>query len=638
MVVQPRGAVKPGRIAAFATRQLNIRRRATFMNPFLRLLAATTLVLCAWPVDAQVLQGLVLYEQNCASCHSRPSPDSRAPSREALSQRTPEAVLEAITSGAMAVNASSLSAAQKRILVEHLTGRPLGALASGEAASMKNACSPKPLGDLSTSAMWSGWAPDGTTNGRFQSAAGAGLTAAQVPKLALKWAFAFPNGQSAYAQPAVAGGRVFIGSDNGFVYALDAATGCVYWSFRAQASVRTAISIGPIGSRQAVYFGDLKANVYAVDAETGTQVWVRRADTHPLARITGAPTLADGRLYVPVASLEEASGANANYECCTFRGVLVAYEAATGNPLWTAYTIADPPKPTKKNSIGVQQWGPAGAAIWSSPTVDLKRNAVYVATGDAYTHPAADTSDAVMAFDLRTGRRLWSKQFTPNDAYLVSCPAGRDNCPEVTGPDFDFGNSAMLRTMPNGRSLLIAGQKSGAVWAVDPDNLGELVWQRKVGRGSALGGLEWGSAADDAVGYFPVADAQFGAGQAGGLFALRLTTGEEIWQIHPPATDCPAGARNCVAARSAAITVIPGAIFSGTTDGVIHAYSTADGKLLWEYNTARDFTTVNGVAGKGGSINGPGPVVAGGMLFTNSGYAYLGMGAGGNVLLAFGIE
>ena len=268
----------------------------------------------------------------------------------------------------------------------------------------------------------------------------------------------------------------------------------------------------------------------------------------------------------------------------------------------------------------------------------MKRNAVYVATGDAYTHPAADTSDAIMAFDLRTGRRLWWKQFTPNDAYLVNCPPGRDNCPEVTGPDFDFGNSAMLRTLPNGRSLLLAGQKSGAVWAIDPDNLGELVWQRKVGRGSALGGLEWGSAADDAVGYFPVADAQFGAGQAGGLFALRLATGEELWQIHPPATDCPQASRNCVAARSAAITVIPGVIFSGTTDGVMHAYSSVDGKELWTYNTVRDFTTVNGVPGKGGSINGPGPVVAGGMLFTNSGYAYLGMGAAGNVLLAFGPE
>ena len=478
------------------------------------------------------------------------------------------------------------------------------------------------------------------------------LSAAQVPRLALKWAFAFPNGQSAYAQPAVAGGRVFVGSDNGFVYALDAASGCVFWSFRASAAVRTAISVGPVGARTAIYFGDLKGNVYAVDATSGAQIWTKHTDDHPLARITGAPTLVAGRLYVPVASLEEGTGGNPNYECCTFRGALVVYDAASGDEVWKAYTIAEPAKPTKKNSKGVQQYGPAGAAVWSAPTVDLKRNAVYVATGDAYTEPAADTSDAIMAFDIRNGRRLWAKQFTKGDAYLVSCAPGRDNCPEVSGPDFDFGNSAILRNVAGGRSVLIAGQKSGAVWAVDPDNLGEIVWQRKVSPGSALGGLEWGSAADDGVGYFPVADGQIpapaaggGSGaapapapQAGSLFALRLATGEPLWQVPSPAPVCAPGAQRCLATRSAAITVIPGVVFSGTTDGVLRAYATADGKQLWEYNTAHEYTTVNGVPGKGGSINGPGPVVAGGMLYTNSGYAYLGFGAPGNVLLAFAAQ
>jgi polyvinyl alcohol dehydrogenase (cytochrome) len=600
-------------------------------------LAVTACVLApAFPAAAQALQGLALYEQHCGACHNAPASASRAPDRDALAQRTPEAILDAITDGAMAVNAGALTPAQKRILAEHLAGRPLGAAASGDAALMTNRCAANPLGDLSRSPLWSGWGPD-ASNGRFQPGPAAGLTAAQVPKLALKWAFAFPNGSSAYAQPAIAAGRVFVGSDTGFVYSLDAATGCVHWSYRAQSSVRTAVSVGRIGARQVLYFGDFKANVYAIDAETAALVWMKKADPHPLARITGAPTLVDGRLYVPVASLEEASGGNPNYQCCTFRGALVVYDASTGEQAWKAYTIAEPARPTKKNSIGVQQWGPAGAAIWSSPTVDVKRRAVYVATGDAYTHPAADTSDAIMAFDLGTGRRLWVRQFTPNDAYLVGCVEGRDNCPEVSGPDFDFGNSPILRTLPSGKSLLVAGQKSGAVWAIDPDNLGELVWQRKVGRGSALGGLEWGSAADGAAGYFPVADAQLGA-QAGGLFALDLATGKQLWQVAPGGADCPAGVRNCTAARSAAVTVIPGVVFSGTTDGVMHAYSTADGRPLWEYNTAREFTTVNGVPGRGGSINGPGPVVAGGMLFTNSGYAFLGFGMPGNVLLAFGVE
>ncbi len=619
--------------------------------------AALCLLATAIPARGQALQGLALYEQHCATCHTRPAADSRAPNREALAQRTPESILEAMTGGAMVANARALTDVQKRLLAENLAGRPLGAAASGDASAMKNACAAKPLADVAKSAAWSGWGPDGT-NGRFQSAAAAGLSAAQVPKLALKWAFAFPNGQSAYAQPAVAGERVFVGSDNGFVYALDATSGCVYWSFRAQAGVRTAISIGPIGTRQAAYFGDLKGHVYAVDATSGAPIWTRRADEHPLARITGAPTLVAGRLYVPVASLEEATGGNPNYECCTFRGALVVYEAATGEQVWKAFTIAEPARPTKKNSKGVQQWGPAGAAVWSAPTVDLKRNAVYVATGDAYTEPAADTSDAIMAFDIRNGRRLWAKQFTKGDAYLVSCAPGRDNCPDVGGPDFDFGNSAILRNVSGGRSLLVAGQKSGAVWAVDPDNLGEIVWQRKVSPGSALGGLEWGSAADDTVGYFPVADGQIpapaggasaGAGGAAGtgpaaavpggsLFALRLATGEPLWQIPSPAPMCAPGAQRCLATRSAAITVIPDVVFSGTTDGVLRAYAAADGRQLWEYNTAREYTTVNGVPGKGGSLNGPGPVVAGGMLYANSGYAYLGFGAPGNVLLAFAPE
>jgi polyvinyl alcohol dehydrogenase (cytochrome) len=527
------------------------------------------------------------------------------------------------------------------LLAETLAGRPLGALTAGRAFAMKNQCASKPLGDLARGPMWSGWGPD-ATNARFQ-AAGAGLTAAQVPKLTLKWAFAFPNGSSAWGQPAVAGGRVFVGSDNGFVYSLEASSGCVYWSYEAQAGVRTAISIGPLaGSRYAIYFGDLKGNVYAVDAESGSLVWTKRPDPHPLARITGAPTLADGRLYVPLASLEEVTGSNVNYECCTFRGGLVSYDAKTGAEIWKVYTIAEPAKPTKKNAQGTQLWGPAGAAVWSAPTVDLKRGAVYVGTGDAYTYPAPDTTDAVMAFDLKTGQRLWSKQVTSGDAFLVNCGGNttdRPNCPEVSGPDVDFGNSPILRTLPDGKSVIVIGQKSGDVWAFDPDNRGTIVWQKKVGRGSTGGGLEWGSAADDQLGYFPIADAPSGPAQAGVMVALKLATGDEAWKLPPPAAaNCQPGARNCVAARSAAISVIPGVVVSGTTDGVIRAYATADGTQLWEYNTAHDYISINGVAGKGGSINGPGPVIAGGLVFTNSGYGYTNAAGGGNVLLAFGVE
>jgi polyvinyl alcohol dehydrogenase (cytochrome) len=612
------------------------RAGGSFVNRWVSrvLVAAVGVVATAGVASAQLTQGIALFEQTCGACHEHPSNGSRAPDRASLSQRTPEAILDAITTGTMKDNAARLTDAQKRILAEQLTGKPLGVSQLGQASSMKNRCEARPFPDVSASPMWSGWGVD-TTNARYQTATT--LTQDRVPKLALKWAFAFPNGSSAFGQPAVAGGRVFVGSDNGFVYSLDAATGCVYWSFQAQAGVRTAISVGP----RLVYFGDLKGNVYAVEAATGALAWTKRADPHPFARITGAPALVDGKLYVPVASLEEGAGANPNYECCTFRGALVVYDALNGNQVWKTFTIPEEPKPIKKNSIGTTLWGPAGAAIWSSPTVDTKRGVVYVGTGNSYTFPASANTDSVMAFDLRTGAMLWSHEVLADDAYVVGCNANttaRDNCPSTAGPDFDFGTSPILRTLPDGRSVLVIGQKAGIAWALDPDKKGAVLWQEKVGRGSALGGIEWGLAADDSLAYLPVADAQYGPDQAGGLFALSLTDGTQKWMSRPSQAANCTGTRACVAARSAALSVVPGVVFSGTTDGMMRAYSTADGRVLWEFNTVREYDTVNGVAGKGGSINGPGPVIAGDMLFTNSGYAYLGTGMPGNVLLAFGVE
>ena len=603
-------------------------------------LVAAVLLGAASLAEAQAIQALGLFEQRCGTCHTKPAADSRAPARDALRQRTPEAILDALNTGSMKVNAEGLTDTQKRMIAEYITERPLGAALAGPASAMPNHCAAGSAGNLLAGPSWNGWGVD-AGNSRYQPAPAAGLTAEQVPKLALKWAFGFPNGSSAYGQPTLTGGRVFVGSDNGFVYALSASTGCVHWSFQAKGGVRTAISVGRSGTRFVAYFADVKANVYAVDAQTGAMLWTQSAESHPLARVTGAPILHEGRLYVPVASFEEGSGPNPKYECCTFRGSLVAYDGASGEQVWKTYTIAEKPKATKKNSVGTQMWGPAGAAIWSAPTIDARRGVIYVATGDAYTSPAADTSDAVMAFDLKSGIPRWTHQFTANDAFLVGCPAGpstRDNCPETGGPDFDFGNSPILRTLPNGKSVLVIGQKSGAAWAIDPDKDGALVWEHKVGKGSALGGVEWGSAADDRFGYFATADSQAGA-DAGGLSALALATGEEAWHARPPAMTCAPADRNCpVQAQSAAITVIPGVVFSGATNGMMRAYSTADGKVLWEFNTARPFTTVNGVAAKGGSLNGPGPVVAGGLLIMNSGYAYLGYGAAGNVLLAFGVE
>jgi polyvinyl alcohol dehydrogenase (cytochrome) len=592
---------------------------------------------------AQGARGIAVFEEHCAQCHAAPAADSRAPNRDLLRQRTPESILDAMTSGAMVEQARNLSVEQRRQVAEYIAGRPLGASAAGDASAMPNHCATNSFADPTKGPTWNGWGAD-PGNSRFQSAAAAGLTLDQAPKLKLKWAFGFPNASSMYGQPSIAGGRVYVGADTGFVYSLDAKTGCVYWSFQASGGVRTAPTIGVVKNGYAVYFGDVKANVYAVDAHTGKQIWTQRADAHPIARVTGAPALVNGILYVPVASLEELAGGNPAYECCTFRGSMVAYDAETGKQIWKTYTIPEEPKRLKKTSRGTQLWGPAGAAIWSAPSVDLKRGLIYAATGDAYTAPAAPTSDTVMAFDLKTGRVVWTKQLTENDAFVVgncsnASKTRSETCPPDQGPDFDFGSSPILRTLPNGHDIIVVGQKSGIGWALDPEKQGGVMWQDRIGKGSALGGIEWGSATDGRLVYFANADASWGPEQAGGLTAVMIQNGERVWSTRPPPIPCK-GDRdfNCIQAQSAAVTAIPGVVFSASSNGIMRAYASADGKIIWEYNAAHEYSTVNGVAGKGGGINGPGPVVVGGMLFMTSGYAALGGGSPGNVLLAFGVE
>jgi polyvinyl alcohol dehydrogenase (cytochrome) len=375
-----------------------------------------------------------------------------------------------------------------------------------------------------------------------------------------------------------------------------------------------------------------------VDAATGALLWTRNLDDHPSARITGAPTLHENRLYVPVASGEEGQGNNAKYECCTFRGSLVALDAPTGALVWKTFTIAAEAKPIGKNASGTTRWGPSGAGIWSSPTIDAKRHLVYAATGNMYTEPQQGTSDAIMAFDLDSGAIAWIVQVTPRDVFVVGCnqpnPA---NCPAQAdlGPDFDFGSSPILAKLPGGTDIIVDGQKSGVGWAFDPDKRGAVKWQYRAAKGSALGGMEFGSAVDGTNAYFAVADGN--SPQPGGLHAVKLATGERAWYAPPPAPVCGAPGRGCNAAILAAITVIPGVVFTGSNDGAIRGYSTADGSMIWQFDSNRDFDTVNGVPAKGGSISGPGPVVAGGMVYVNSGYGALG-GRPGNVLLAFGVE
>ena len=600
-----------------------------------------TLILLALGL-AQAPGGATVFDNKCAACHT--SGDPRTPTVAALKQKTPQSIVDVLTNGVMRQQGSDLSDAEKRAVAEFLGTAAPAAAASPASTATANACASPPPFDAK-GPQWNGWGVD-LNNQRFQSAAQAGITAAQVPKLTLKWAFGFPNATTARALPTIVGGRVFVGSQSGLVYALDAKSGCTIWAFKAQSGVRTGVVIGPRSGQAGkfvAYFGDGRANQYAVDAATGDLIWTRQVDEHRSANLTGTPALYEGRLYVPVASSEEGQGANPKYECCTFRGSLVALDAQTGSLIWKTYTIASEAKPIGKNAVGTTRWGPAGGGIWSAPTVDPKRKVVYAATGNMYTEPQQPTSDSIVAFDLDSGRIAWVSQVTDKDVFVVGCgqlagPQGNGaNCPpaESLGPDHDFGNAPILVKRPDGKEVIVAGQKSGIGWAFDPDKRGAILWQYRAGKGGALGGLEFGSAVDNAQAYFAVSDT-IGGGAPGGLHAVKLDDGTRAWYAAPETPKCGT-ARGCNNAILAAITVIPGVVFTGSNDGAIRGYSTTDGKLLWEYDTNHDFQTVNGVPAKGASISGPGPTIAGGMLFVNSGYGALG-GRPGNVLLAFGIE
>jgi polyvinyl alcohol dehydrogenase (cytochrome) len=570
--------------------------------------------------------GISAFERECTKCHGNAAVE-RAPSPAAIRQMPPERIYAALTTGVMQTQAANLSDEQKRRLAEYMGGRPLGSAALGDASQMPNHCAADSRipPDLGKSPAWNGWGVD-VGNTRFQDGAAAGITAAQIPNLKLKWAFGFPLGVSAFGQPSVAAGRVFVGSDIGYVYSLDMHTGCVYWSYQTKAAVRTAITIGMTITgdvlHYAVYLGDMQANVYALDAASGALLWTRRVEDHFSARITAAPTLYRGRLYVPVSTSEGFSASTLDYPCCTFRGSVVALNAYTGDQVWKTYTIPEP-KPTRKNSIGTQLYAPSGVAVWNSPTVDAKRRAIYFGTGDSATEPAPETSDSILAVDMNSGKLLWHFQAEPNDATLGGCFGKNktEHCPEHPGPDWDFGASPILKTLPGGRDLLLAPNKSGIVFALDPDHNGAVIWKTDVSekKGTRNTNLVWGGAADQQKLYIGLV--------TGSVTAVQLSTGELVWKTRLT----PPGSRESYAAASSAI---PGAVFIGGTDGKVHALASADGHELWSFDTARDFTTVNHVDAHGGSIGSIGPTIAGGMVFIGSGYSVT-SGTPGNVLLAF---
>jgi polyvinyl alcohol dehydrogenase (cytochrome) len=569
-----------------------------------------------------VVFGQDLFQTRCAACHSADNKVS-APLPSTLRQMTWQAILTALETGKMKGIGDAMSATERETLA-----KSIGTEASPVAPSAHcPAAAPRAGGPA-----WNGWADPANT--RFQSAKAAGLTAQSAAKLKLKWAFGFPGVTTAFGTPTVVDGRVFVGAADGTVYSLDARTGCTYWAYSAVAGVRVAPVIG--GS--SAYFGDLRGNVYALDIATGHLLWKARADEHPLAVITGSPKLEGGRLYVPVSGRDESIAAtNPAYECCTFRGSIAAIDAATGKRLWRSYTVAEEPKPTGKNAKGTKTWGPSGAVPWSSPTLDVQKRVLYIGTGVNYSDPPTNTSDAVVAFDMDSGRMLWSRQFTGGDMYNFACVgADKTNCPKDPFVDADFGNSGMLRSLGGGKRIIVVSDKGGTVYGIDPDHEGQILWKKKIAAGGVNGGTMWGGASDEAAAYIGISD--FTAGKpevGGGLLALQLATGEKLWMTPAPKPTCIA-TPGCSAAQPAPVTVIPGLAFLGSWDGHIRAYETKAGKIVWDFDTARDFEAVNGVQTRGGSINSMAPVVVGGMLYITSGYS--GTALPGNALLAFSVD
>ena len=586
--------------------------------------------------------GDTVYKTYCASCHDQASP--RIPPRSALQALPATRILRTMDFGVMMAVAYPIRREERQAVAAFLgTNAP-------EAAPPPSAFCPagRPIMSAPARDSWNGWSAT-PANARFQTAEAGGLTAAQLGRLTLKWAFGFDGDVTAFAAPTILDGTMFVGSASGAIHALDARTGCLHWVYQANGPVRSAILGVEDGARRTLVFGDQIGWVYGLDARTGKEVWTTRVEEHEATRLTGSPAVHNGLVFIPAASWEETRAIDPLYACCTFRGSVTALRVRDGSRAWKTFMV-DPPRRTGMTSRGTATLGPSGAGIWATPTVDAGRGVLYVATGDNYSHPATATSDAIVALNLNTGRIVWSQQSTPNDVYNSSCGSQGANCPPDAGPDFDYGASAMLVRTGTGREVLVAGQKSGVVYGLDPDARGRILWQARVGKGGTNGGVQWGMATDGrnvyasvsdmvrfpaAPGAAPLGDARFDPAHGGGLTALRLESGERVWFAAPRPCDPPRP--GCSPAQPGALTAIPGAVLSGSLDGHLRAFSTEDGRVLWDVETAKDYTTVNGVKAKGGSLDGAGPVVVGGMVFVNSGYPRFG-GMPGNVLLAFGID
>jgi polyvinyl alcohol dehydrogenase (cytochrome) len=585
--------------------------------------------------------GKAVYDKACGACHNNPE-STRAPALASLRLMRKPSVEYAITIGYMRTQAKGLTADERTQLLDWLAlGQP-----DNSAWIQQARCKGAPARiNTSATSVAPTWGVN-LSNTRMQTAEQSGLRRQDFANLELAWAAAFPQTPTMRSQPVVVGSTVYVvASDAGRMYALDSNTGCAKWQYESPVPLRSSISYGEISKgKPVIVAGDATGFVVAVDALNGKQVWRSDIRLHEANRITGTPVIHNGRVYAPLSATEINHAVDETYECCKAQGAVIAIDLRTGRKIWTG-RLMEEAKQTQKSRVGTQMWGPSGGPIWNTPAIDEKRNLLYVGTGEQNSIPFVDTTDAIVAFDLDTGERKWVFQATERDLWHYACPRGA-NCfgaEQGVTRDVDFGGSVVIGKRADGRDILLAGQKSGDIWALDPDNGGKLIWNIRLSRGGANGGVHWGIATDGKRVFAPMNDSAQPtpelplAGVA--LHALDVETGKVLWTTKGEG-DCSGDRKERYAGCdrrfgfSPAPLVIDGAVLQGSVDGILRVFDAETGAELWRYDTMRKFDTVNSVPGNGGSIDSSPYIAANGMLYVVSGYARFGESPG-NLLLAF---
>jgi len=633
------------------------------------MMAAVSLTMCAvsWGLDEvpnaeKVEPGAALFETHCAACHN--DPNSKAPRVEALAAMSFDDIMLSLEFGRMQPQAAGINKIDKAAIARYLSADSkvdetwmVAAQCDDRSINLSQVISPN-------------WGL-GKHNQRYLSDETAGINLENVGRLKLKWAFAYPQVTAARSQPVLTADTLFVGAKSGDLFALDRSTGCIKWRFKADSSVRSAVILGQRGGLPTLFFGDTLSSAYAVDAASGQLLWKKSLSIFPTSVITGSPAYHEGVIYMPISSYEIAAAGMPNYPCCHSHGAVVALNADTGEEHWTWHAMGKA-TPQGKNDAGRMRFGPSGASVWTTPTIDAARGVLYIGTAENMSHPATDTSDAIIALNLDDGKTRWKYQALKNDVWNAACLNGGPNCPENAGQDFDFGASVVMTQNREGKDVLLAGQKSGAVYALDPDGhskgQGKVIWTNFETRNNVYSpnpGVHWGMAVSGQTLFVPIADSDrpFPNYQARpGVYALDVTTGKAIWG-NQVSRSCDykkplSGSFGLEAMRkkgegdegtkdksqcsfhfsiSAAVTATDELLMAGGLDGILRAYNSRTGDIVWKTETAKAFDTVNGVAGHGGAIDVDGPVMGGGMLFIHSGYSMFGQ-LPGNVLLAFEVE